>query len=79
MVAVANFSEGATSSASTSTMLRRSPWSVSQDRMRSRPMTMARVPLLRVSVTCSASCRQQVTRKKLVSPSVQVSPWRMRG
>jgi hypothetical protein len=27
-------------------------------------------------VTCSASCRQQVMRKKLVSPSVQVSPWR---
>jgi hypothetical protein len=32
-----DLSEGATSSASTSTMLRRSPSSVSQDRMRSRP------------------------------------------
>ena len=40
---------------------------------------MARAPLLSVSVTFSASCRQQLMRKKLVSPSVQVSPWRTRG
>ena len=49
------------------------------DRMRSRPITMARVPLPRVSVTFSASCRQQLIRKKLVSPSVHWSPWRTRG
>jgi hypothetical protein len=40
---------------------------------------MVRAPLPRVSVTFPASCRQQVMRKKLVSPSVQVSPWQIRG
>jgi hypothetical protein len=47
--------------------------------MRSRPITIARAPLPRLSVTFSASCRQQLMRKKLVSPSVHWSPWRMRG
>ena len=65
---------GATSSASTSTTERLSPSGVSQLRDLSRPMTTARSPLDSDSVTCSASCRQTLTRKKLVSPSRQLSP-----
>jgi hypothetical protein len=52
---------------------------VSQDRDLRRPMTTARSPLLRDSATCSASCRHTLTRKKLVSPSRQVSPSLMRA
>src|SRR4029453_11550238 len=66
--------EGATSSASTSTTDRLSPSGVSQLRLLSRPMTTARSPLVRDSLTCSASCRHTLTRKNEVSPSFQVSP-----
>jgi hypothetical protein len=44
-LAVANFELGATSSARTSTTLRRSPSGVSHERIRNRPITMARAPL----------------------------------
>jgi hypothetical protein len=52
---------------------------VSQLRDLSRPMTTARSPLDRDSATCSASRRQTLTRKKLVSPSRQPSPSRTRA
>src|SRR5215211_7543612 len=76
---MAQRSEGATSSASTSTTDRLSPSGVSQDRDLSRPMTTARSPLDSDSATCSASCRHTFTRKNEVSPSRQLSPSRTRA
>ncbi len=65
-VVVAHLSEGPTSSASTSTALRRSPSGVSQERVLSRPRTRARSPLDSESVTCSARSRQALIRKEEV-------------
>ena len=61
--AVAQRSDGATSSASTSITERCSPSGVVQDRWRSRPTTSARVPLPRLSATFSAWSRDTFTRK----------------
>src|SRR6266508_4335524 len=78
-LAVANFRLGATSSASTSVTERFSPSGVSQERVRRRPTTTARLPLVMDSATFSAICRQTLTRKNEVSPSFQLSPSRTRG
>src|SRR5574341_1276300 len=78
-LAVANFRLGATSSASTSVTERFSPSGVSQERVRRRPTTTARLPLVRDSATFSAICRQTLIRKNDVSPSFQLSPSRTRG
>src|SRR6266540_1714776 len=78
-LAVAHRKLGPISSASTSTTLRRSPSGVSQERALSRPTTITRSPLDRLSVAFSASCRQALTRKKEVSPSFQSLPSRTRG
>src|SRR6266511_4011849 len=77
--AVAHLRLGPTSSASISVTDRLSPSGVSQERVRSRPTTMARVPLVSDSAAFSASCRQTLTRKNEVSPSFQESPSRTRA
>src|SRR6266496_1809835 len=73
-LAVAQRSDGPISSASISVTERRSPSGVSHERALSRPTTITRSPLDRLSVAFSASCRQALTRKNEVSPSFQVSP-----
>jgi hypothetical protein len=67
--AVAKRRLGATSSATTSTIERFSPASVSQLRCSSRPLTTTRAPLVSDAPTFSASCRQATTLKKLVCSS----------
>ena len=68
-LAVAHRRLGATSSASISTLLRRSPSAVSHELVRSRPTTITRVPWLSDSAMFSASDRQAVTSKNDVSAS----------
>jgi hypothetical protein len=66
---VAYRSDGPTSSTSSSTTVRFSPSFVSYVRLRSRPLTMTRVPRVRDSATFSAASRQTEQRMKRVSPS----------
>src|SRR5207237_8617862 len=67
--AVAQRRLGPTSSATISTTLRFSPFSVSQLRCSSRPVTTTREPFPSDSATFSAISRQHTTLKKLVCSS----------
>ena len=67
--AVAHRRLGPTSSATISTTLRFSPFSVSQLRCSRRPVTTTREPLPSDSETFSAISRQHTTLKKLVCSS----------
>ncbi len=60
---------GPTSSATTSTLDRLSPSGVSQLRWSSRPVTMTREPLVRLSAAFSAISRQHTTSKKETASS----------
>jgi hypothetical protein len=67
--AVAHRRLGPTSSATISTTLRLSPFSVSHERCSRRPLTTMRAPLPMDSHTFSAISRQHTTLKKLVCSS----------
>ena len=66
---MAQRSDGPISSATTSTLERRSPSWVSQLRCSSRPATMTLAPRVMVSLTFSAISRQHTTSKNEVASS----------
>src|SRR5574337_1375353 len=69
ILAVAYRSDGPISSTSTSKTVRFSPSRVSNERCRSRPLTMTRAPRVRLSATFSAASRQMLHRRNNASPS----------
>ena len=72
--AVANRRDGPTSSAVTSTRLRRSPFSVSHVCCSSRPVTTTRLPLVRLRATFSARSLQHTMSKNDVASSHSSDP-----
>ena len=68
--------DGPTSSTSSSTTVRFSPSRVSNDRCRSRPDTITRMPRVSVSATFSAACRHTLHRMNSASPSFHSPDWR---